>query len=313
MFKDHRSFTSAQKIIAVTAMIFVIALTESCTDRGADPPAPPVVPTITGVFPESLRVSEVVEIRGTGFERYEQSYAVVFSNNVSASVYLHWEDTEIRCVVPQGAITGTVRVQKNSLRSNDFVVLVVGAQSTQLILSQTSVSVNSRQSTTVTVSGGMPPYTIQTGPNTSIATATISGSTVTISGVGQGTAAVVIADATSPTPLTVTLPIQVNAQAGVSFSQQIVSIFNASCVGCHGGTANLFLTSSQAYGNLVNVPAQTGTCSGTPRVTPGNSSQSALFLRVNGTCSDRMPLEGSLSQSDIDLIRQWIDQGALNN
>lgn len=303
-----------QNTTTVASVVFVIAVIGGCVDQGADLPAPSVVPVITRVSPESLRVSEMAKIEGHGFETYEPSYAIVFSNNVPASIYLEWTDTEIKCIVPPGAISGPVRVRKGELISNEYTVFVVGTQPTQLILSQTSVSLSIGQSTDITISGGVGPYTIQTAPNSSIATASINGSTLTVSGAGQGTTSVVIADASAPNPLTATLTIEVTAPpAGVSFSQQIIPIFTANCVGCHGGTANLFLTSSQAYDNLVNVPAQTGSCAGVMRVAPGNSSQSALYLRVNGMCSERMPQGGSLSQNEIDLIRSWIDQGALNN
>jgi len=299
----------------IVAILLTFVFAEGCSDRGSDPPPPPVVPVITEVSPDSLRVSEVARIHGYGFERYNAAYSVVFSNNIPAITYLEWEDTEIKCIVPSGAVSGPVHIRKGALVSNGYNVLVIGTQSTQLILNQTGVSVSVGQTVNVTVSGGTAPYTIQTPPNSSVATAFINGSTVTVSGVGQGTTTVVIADATLPTPLTATLTVEVTAQQStVSFSQDIQPIFNASCVGCHGGSGGLFLTAGQSYDNLVNVQAQAG-CTTEMRVQPGNAGASVLYKRVSGTsCGEQMPRGGPpLSAAHIQKIMDWINQGALNN
>lgn len=68
---------------------------------------------------------------------------------------------------------------------------------TGFTLNTTSLSVAGAGSANVTVSGGTAPYTIQTGPDTSIATATISGSTITVTGVAGGFTTIVVTDAAS--------------------------------------------------------------------------------------------------------------------
>jgi hypothetical protein len=104
----------------------------------------------------------------------------------------------------------------------------------------------------------------------------------------------------------------------VSFSQQVQPIFvnqQYGCVGCHGGSGGLLLTNaSTSYANLVNVQAQTG-CSDRKRVEPGSPNLSVLFLRLSGTtCGDRMPQGGNaISTAHLNLIRDWISQGAKNN
>jgi mono/diheme cytochrome c family protein len=112
----------------------------------------------------------------------------------------------------------------------------------------------------------------------------------------------------------------------ISFSQQIQPIFTASCAlsGCHG-SGNLQppekpmnLSAGQAYTNTVNVSsAQLGSMD---RIEPGQPDQSYLVHKIQGThlqvggSGVRMPAGGSpLSQSQIDLIRTWIAQGAANN
>lgn len=109
--------------------------------------------------------------------------------------------------------------------------------------------------------------------------------------------------------------------AEVSFSQQIQPIFNSyGCVSCHGGSGGLFLTPGQSYSNLVNVNAQAG-CTTKKRVLPGNPHESVLYILISSNTPDtecglnsRMP-KGSprLPQATIDLVRDWISQGAKNN
>jgi mono/diheme cytochrome c family protein len=112
----------------------------------------------------------------------------------------------------------------------------------------------------------------------------------------------------------------------VSFSQQVQPIFTAKCAlsGCHG-SGNLQppekpmnLSAGQAYSNTVNVSsAQLGSMD---RIEPGQPDRSYLVHKIQGThlqvggSGVRMPATGDfLSQSQIDLIRSWIAQGALNN
>lgn len=100
----------------------------------------------------------------------------------------------------------------------------------------------------------------------------------------------------------------------VSFSTDIQPIFTANCSGCHGSSGGLSLAAGASRSNLVDVQAQAG-CTDRKRVLPGNSASSVLYLRVAGnTCGDRMPKGGSaLPIASINLIRDWIDQGALDN
>jgi hypothetical protein len=132
---------------------------------------------------------------------------------------------------------------------------------------------------------------------------------------GTGSTTVEVTDS-APLPNTFSIPVTV--QAEVSFSNQIQPIFenhSYGCTNCHGGTAGLFLARGQSYANLVNVQAQAGLCVGRKRVQPGDASSSVLFLRVSGfSCGDRMPQGGNpISLVDVNLIRDWINQGAQNN
>ena len=100
---------------------------------------------------------------------------------------------------------------------------------------------------------------------------------------------------------------------------QPIFTFNCAVSGCHTGTApeqGMNLSAGQTFANVVNVPAME--LSTMNRVTPGQPGSSYLFHKVEGThmdvggSGDRMPLNRSpLTQMDIDLIRAWIEAGAL--
>ncbi|MCB1050072.1 MAG: hypothetical protein H6510_04115 [Acidobacteria bacterium] len=110
-------------------------------------------------------------------------------------------------------------------------------------------------------------------------------------------------------------------KALTSFSQNVQPILTANCAvsGCHStafGASNLVLASSAAYGDIVDVPSIQ--MPSLMRVKPGSSNTSYLYQKINptgfsifgGRMPDRRP---SLSDADIETIRQWIDEGALNN
>lgn len=102
----------------------------------------------------------------------------------------------------------------------------------------------------------------------------------------------------------------------VSFATDLQPIFNSECTLCHmsgGQAAFLPLTDGVSYGNLVS-KASTYTAS-SKLVVPCDSSNSILYKRISGTSVGfQMPKGGSaLSSSDQNLIKTWIDEGALNN
>ena len=93
----------------------------------------------------------------------------------------------------------------------------------------------------------------------------------------------------------------------VSFSADIDPIFAAnSCAGCHGGSGGLVLTS--------HTDLMTGGNSGVV-VISGDADNSILYKKISGdTAGERMPLGGSkLDQELIDKIKDWINEGALDN
>jgi len=95
-----------------------------------------------------------------------------------------------------------------------------------------------------------------------------------------------------------------------SYAMHVQPIFNVNCAlsGCHlppNPQRGLDLSS---YNGLMQ-----GSING-PVVIPGNAQDSRLVKRIEGRETPRMPLNRDpLCQFQIDTIRRWIDQGALNN
>jgi hypothetical protein len=85
----------------------------------------------------------------------------------------------------------------------------------------------------------------------------------------------------------------------------VSSIFDANCIVCHGGNGGLFLDS---YNHALT------TGNHAPVIVPGDTSGSLLYRAVTGTAAiiPQMPLGmAPLPADDIDTIRRWIEDGAL--
>lgn len=94
----------------------------------------------------------------------------------------------------------------------------------------------------------------------------------------------------------------------VNYESQIQPIFNNNCVFCHqnGGSATLNLAT---YSGVMS-----GGWSG-PAIIAGDYQNSLLYQRIiqpTGT-DGSMPPNDPLSQAQIDLIAQWIEEGAGNS
>lgn len=107
----------------------------------------------------------------------------------------------------------------------------------------------------------------------------------------------------------------------VTWTNVYAMVIMPSCVGgsCHGGNAGglNMNTKATAYTNLVNADSNnSGACANMKRVIPngGGILLPKLEQVANAYCEGTMPLGGSkLAQSQIDLVKGWIEAGALNN
>ncbi|MCR4316742.1 MAG: Ig-like domain-containing protein [Planctomycetes bacterium] len=133
--------------------------------------------------------------------------------------------------------------------------------------------------------------------NTSVAS--FSGATLT--GNAAGSVTVTATDTASSISGTAS----VTVSASVSFSSTILPIFQSRCITCHPGNGGLDLSS---YAGI-----SAGGNSG-PAYVAGDSANSRIVKRVEGTIQPRMPQgQSALTSSQIQNIKDWIDQGANNN
>jgi hypothetical protein len=96
-----------------------------------------------------------------------------------------------------------------------------------------------------------------------------------------------------------------NGGPTVSYALDIQPILTQDCMLCHGGAGGLTVDS--------HAELMAGGNSG-PVVIPGDPDGSRLIERLEGTVPPTMPLGlPPLTLAEIDRIRQWILEGALNN
>jgi hypothetical protein len=100
------------------------------------------------------------------------------------------------------------------------------------------------------------------------------------------------------------------AEHGIEFNRDILPLLSENCFSCHGpdqANREAGLRLDQRQGAFAELE------SGQQGIVAGSSQQSAVFLRISVTNSDRrMPPVDSgktLSAEDIGRIKQWIDEG----
>jgi hypothetical protein len=107
------------------------------------------------------------------------------------------------------------------------------------------------------------------------------------------------------------------AETPLSYAKDIEPIVVNECSKCHGGDKpdkGMDLSKGKGYAQLVNVKSQE--VPAMVRIKPGDPAGSYLWLKVTHTATQGrgMPrtLFGSkkLPQADLDIIQQWIIQGA---
>ncbi len=93
----------------------------------------------------------------------------------------------------------------------------------------------------------------------------------------------------------------------ISFNRDVRPILNKSCLRCHGG-----VKANGGFSMLFEEDAFGKTKSGLTAIIPGDHKNSELYKRlVHESPEMRMPFEAEpLSQDKIDILANWIDQGA---
>ena len=111
-----------------------------------------------------------------------------------------------------------------------------------------------------------------------------------------------------------------NAAPTVTLSQLQAAIFTPRCSGCHTGVGSSLpgvqnLTAGNTFAAIVGVTSIEQPA--LKKVAPGDPDHSYLVQKIEGAptiSGARMPFGGPfLTQAEINLVRAWIAQGALNN
>jgi Big-like domain-containing protein len=109
------------------------------------------------------------------------------------------------------------------------------------------------------------------------------------------------------------------ASFGPVFSEIQSNVFTPDCAtsGCHiggGAPQGLQLDAANSYASMVGVASNQDAA--IELVNPGNPDNSYLIQKLEGTAATgaQMPLNAAaLPQADIDVIRQWISDGAIDD
>ena len=94
------------------------------------------------------------------------------------------------------------------------------------------------------------------------------------------------------------------APATVDFQRDVQPIFREHCISCHGPTQQMSGLRLDRRADAMRGGSQSD-------IGPGNAHGSRLYHRLIGTAfGQQMPPPGPLSDAQIEIIEQWIDEGA---
>ena len=97
--------------------------------------------------------------------------------------------------------------------------------------------------------------------------------------------------------LLLAVAVAANAQAAVSFADDIRPLLESRCLKCHGAAMQLGKL------DLRQKPAA-------PVLVPGKPEDSSLYARVAGLQKPLMPMDGTLTAAEVAKLREWIAAGA---
>jgi len=103
-----------------------------------------------------------------------------------------------------------------------------------------------------------------------------------------------------------------NLANAVDLDDVQTQVFTPSCAlsGCHNGSQPPNLSAGQSFNQIVNVPS--GQMPTLDYIKPNDPDASYLVRKILGTgLNARMPLGGTLSDSSIQLVIDWVSQGAV--
>jgi hypothetical protein len=290
----------------VTFLVAILIFVQSCRDLGTNPPPQTAAPSIDSIIPDSAAVGDTIRIIGSGFGSSRSSSTLIVGSQTATDIFT-WSDTEIRARVPSGAVNTGIVITVDGISSNAKQYHIIGALTpigphlTSIVPDSAEVgdliTINGEnfgavQGSSVLIIGTRPAIKITQWTATQIRAdvplLAISDSlTITVGGVTSNS-----------------LPFKSSI---ISYSARVNPVFQSTCIGCHGGTAGLFV---DTHAHLMS-----GTSINGPVVLPGNGEGSYLIRKLRGTApGSRMPQGGPYLQDEaINKISTWIQQGAANN
>ena len=299
--------------IAAAALFALVG----CTDDGARPANEPEVspPRIDSVVPDSAEAGAPVRITGSAFGGERGSSRVRFGPLDALPDF--WSETRIDVAVPDSAATGSIRVVVDGVESNPYFFVVLSGPPPSILL-ETVIPGRTIVADTVWIRGfgfgtqrgdGAVAFAGSAGGRIEaeiVSWADTEVSALVPAGAGDGDLRIRKGGTESDG-----VPFEVAPRA-VGYRSDLVGLFQATgCLGCHGGSAGLFLQSPAA--------AIAGGDRG-PGVVPRRSAESILVQKIGPSppFGDRMPLgcetvSGCLQDEEVLLVSDWIDQGARDN
>ena len=178
-----------------------------------------------------------------------------------------------------GVSAGTTTVTVSDNASDSVTVAVTVAPA--LSVSPTNLSLSTGTTNTCAISGGIAPYGVVSS-NTTVATATISGSTLSVTGVAAGPATITVSDSDAGS---VTVAVAVTPALSVSpTSLSLTAGGTASSCAISGGTAPYTAASSDTTVATVSINGSlltvTGVSAGTTTITVRDSDADSKTISV---------------------------------
>jgi hypothetical protein len=138
------------------------------------------------------------------------------------------------------------------------------------LIIEKNISINPGESKTTSISGGIKDYSIQTGPDETVAKAFLVGTSLTVLGVAPGQTSMVVADSSTPAK-TATVTIVINGKTDLAVAQNIILEVDGSTDTPISGGKGPYSIETQPNSAIANAEISGSTLSVTA-IAPGKTS-----------------------------------------
>jgi hypothetical protein len=104
--------------------LFAAIMPSGCTKSDTSTPSTASQPLITGVTPTEVKAGAMIVITGSGFGDNKDTSVLTLGGAAAASI-LSWSDSEIKAIVPEGALTGAVKAKVQDKDSDEKHLVVL--------------------------------------------------------------------------------------------------------------------------------------------------------------------------------------------